>query len=262
MAEKSKFRKDSDLGFLQDADWQDLKVLASILINDFDGKQRRSQNLQSKLQRNKDEYGYTEPDLYEKSWKDIAGELQLFGGDTIVNTTRRKGVLYKEIVKDVAKKINANKESSANNTVEDIEKNILMEVFGEIPNKIDLDLLEAKLKEKGYLGLWAIKGDPIKFIKHNINKERILSGVSGVNGAIGLGKVVKYTKYVKYTKHVKSMAFAGRAFASTATVSPLGIAFGTALLAKDITSPAYRVTIPAVCIIAIMRIKHKPKNEF
>ncbi|WP_230656789.1 DUF3944 domain-containing protein [Psychrobacter sp. I-STPA10] len=256
MSKQKKFREDSGLGFLQDADWQDLKVLATILINDFDGKQRRSQSLKSKLQRNKDKYGYTESDLYEKSWKDIAEELQLFGGDTIVNITRGKGVLYEDIVKDVAEKININKENLANNTVEDIEKSILREVFGKIPNKIDLNLLESKLKEKGYLGIWAIKGDPINFIKHSINKKRILGGV---NGAMGVGKAVKYAKYAKYAK---SMTFAGRALASTATVSPLGIAVGTALLAIDITSPAYRVTIPAVCIIAIMRIKHKPKDEF
>jgi uncharacterized protein YaaW (UPF0174 family) len=46
----------------------------------------------------------TEDDLYKNSWKAIAAEIQLFGGDTVANLFRGKGVMYREVLEDVAKK--------------------------------------------------------------------------------------------------------------------------------------------------------------
>jgi hypothetical protein len=34
----------------------------------------------------------TEDDLYKNSWKAIAAEIQLFGGDTVVNLSEEKGL--------------------------------------------------------------------------------------------------------------------------------------------------------------------------
>ncbi|MBQ1425597.1 MAG: hypothetical protein IIZ03_01580, partial [Succinivibrionaceae bacterium] len=39
-------------------------------------------------------------DQYDKYWKRIAAEFQYFGGDSIVNTFRGSGVLYREILTD------------------------------------------------------------------------------------------------------------------------------------------------------------------
>ncbi len=46
-------------------------------------------------------------------------------------------------------------------------------------------------------------------------------------------------------------------------VNPFVAAATLPLTAKDITAPAYRITIPATCIVAMMRIKHEEnKNNY
>ena len=76
---------------------------------------------------------------YHKYWERIAEELQLFGGNTIVNIFRKgTGVLYREIVLDVAKHIKAS--INKNDIIENIED--------AIATKLTLDLLEKMSEEQ------------------------------------------------------------------------------------------------------------------
>ena len=72
---------------------------------------------------------------YQKYWQRIAEELQLFGGNTISNIFRGgSGVLYREILEDVAKeqKISFDKY----NTTVDIENKLILKVSEEIFNSL------------------------------------------------------------------------------------------------------------------------------
>lgn len=234
MATEAKFREDPDLAFLQYCDSQDLKLLSSTLIADSEGTEQWTGGLKSTLVKNMSLYP-TEDDLYKNSWKAIAAEIQLFGGDTMVNFVRGKGVVYREILKDVAGKtgVDFHKETSNINL---IEEKLLLTLFGRITQLNDLGFINKTLKDKGYLGLTSIKESPLQTIKNSVG------GGSGAAGGFlaGLNAAKNFIK-----------------------VNPIVAAATLPLTAKDITAPAYRVTIPAACIVAMMRIKHgKNKNDY
>jgi uncharacterized protein YaaW (UPF0174 family) len=97
-----KYQYDTDLEFLKDIPSPQLNNLVTILTTDEKGNPRILSAQLSKTAQYK---------LNEKSknwhncWQQIAAELQLFGGNSIVNTVRTYGVLYKEILKDVCDKL-------------------------------------------------------------------------------------------------------------------------------------------------------------
>ena len=90
-----KYREDPHLDFLGLCESEDLKILVEILSKARDGKERWTTSLLSE-----NEFEKCRGD-YKKIWKLIAGELQLYGGDSIANTLRRSGVLYSEILEDI-----------------------------------------------------------------------------------------------------------------------------------------------------------------
>ena len=89
------YRFDPDLEFLGSLSNDELKGLADILIYDPSDKEKRHSETLSTSEEYK-KYG----DQYDKYWKRIAAEFQYFGGDSIVNTFRGSGVLYREILTD------------------------------------------------------------------------------------------------------------------------------------------------------------------
>ena len=232
MANDSKFREDTDLAFLQYVDYRDLALLANYLITDSEGREQWTGQLKQTLSDRIREYG-TEEEVYKNSWMAIAAELQLYGGDTVVNLFRQKGVPYKEILQDVANKIGADfhKKSA---TTEQIEEKVLRKLFNRVTTLEDLEFINKTLKDKGYLGFSSLSESPWQTIKNGL-------GGGGTASATGLGGAV----------------FMGLKMAKNfIKVNPLTAVATAPLTAKDITAPAYRVTIPAVCIIAMMRIKH------
>lgn len=233
MATEAKFREDPDLAFLQYCDSQDLKLLANTLIADSEGTEQWTGGLKSTLVKNIRLYP-TEDDLYKNSWKAIAAEIQLFGGDTLVNFVRGNGVVYREILEDVANQTGVDFHK-ATVDINLLEEKLLRTLFGRITQLNDLGYINKTLKEKGYLGLTSIKESPLKTIKNSVG------GGSGTKGKLLTGLNVA-TNLIK--------------------TNPLLAAVTLPLTAKDITAPAYRVTIPTCCIVAMMRVKHeKNKND-
>ena len=236
MATEAKFREDPDLAFLQYCDTQDLKLLSNTLISDSEGTEQWTGSLKSTLVKNIGMYS-TEDDLYKNSWKAIAAEIQLFGGDTVVNLVRGKGVVYRELLEDVAKKtgVDFHKDTSDINL---LEEKVLRTLFGRITQLNELDFINKKLKEKGYLGLTSIKESPLKTIKNSLGGGTASGTAGGLLAGLNMAK-----NFIK--------------------VNPFVAAATLPLTAKDITAPAYRVTIPAACIVAMMRIKHEEnKNDY
>lgn len=223
MARLSKYREDKDLTFLQFSDYQDLKVLADILIKDIDGGEQWTGGLRKTIEEEKPRYK-DEKSLYQALWRAIVAELQLYGGDTLVNTVRGNGVLYEEILMDVIKKIGVDfvKDSS----IEELEERILLTLFNRVPDMCEMNELLKELREQGYLGITSLKSHPLNAVKQGMNVKKVASG---------------------------ALAFIPRVFA--------GASVGSLLVIHEITAPAYRITIPAVCAVAIMRKKYESSDK-
>lgn len=217
MAKASQYREDPNLTFLQFLDGKDLKLLADVLIYTY-GKQNNEKividkgatsfadlanailelgtetqwtgGLKNTLLKEK-QYYENEDELYKKNWQAIGAELQLFGGDTLVNTVRGNGVLYKEIVEDVASKLDIDYHKSIE--INELEEKILRNLFKRVVTLNDIDFIFETLKNSGYWGINYTETNPLKLL-----------------------------------------------------VKPF----------LGVSSPAYRVTIPAVCIVAILRHKY------
>jgi len=93
------YREDPDLEFLRYCDNDDLDVLHKYLTQDEDGYERLTEWL-TYNERYKKYY----PD-HQKYWDLIAEELQLYGGNTVMNLARGKGIPYREILMDVCDKM-------------------------------------------------------------------------------------------------------------------------------------------------------------
>lgn len=242
MSLEAKFREDKNLAFLQDADWQDLKILANALIKDHSGTEQWTGELKSTLVESLSMHSESEELAYKSIWKAIAAEIQLYGGDTLVNLARRKGVEYEEILHDVAKKIKVDfhKETTA---IDELEDRVLRKLFKRVTTLDELPQIYRTLEREGLLGLTSLTSDPWNTVKKGV-------GLGG-NTTAAAGA---------------SAIFAGlRILPQLAKVNPLVSAATLPLTLKDFSSPAYRVTIPAVCIIAMMRRKHDSnlyKDEF
>lgn len=209
MAKDSKFTSDPDLAFLQYLDAKSLKLLANTMIEDSEGREQWTGELKATINKNKKKYE-TEDLAYTNSWKAIAAELQLFGGDTVTNFFRGKGVLYAQILENVADKVGADYHKE-DTSIEQIEERILRTLFRRVTTLDDLDFIHNTLKEKGYLGLSSLSDKPVETIKN------------GAGSLISLG---------------------------LARLNPI---VGVASAAYMASGAAYRVTIPAVCIIAMLR---------
>ena len=228
MAKESKYINDPGLVFLKDADWKDLKLLAEALIQDFEGNEQWSGELKATLEKNKKVYPESEEMLYKNSWKAIAAEIQLFGGQTFVNLFRGQGVQYSEILNDVATKVNTDFHKD-DFDVSQLEEKILRTLFGKITSLTDLNEMNVILKNKGYLGFTSLLSNPLDTIKVNVGLE---------SGAKGVGAIAS--------------RFIG--FQAAMITAPI-------VAIHQVGSPAYRVTIPVVCIVAMLRIKFKLNQE-
>ena len=236
-----KYRDDEDLVFLKDCDNDDLKVLADILIYKKNGKKRFTQELADER-----DFRHCNGD-YQKVWDLIAGELQLYGGDSIVNMFRRwKGVPYREILENVCDKmgVNYNKKS----TTEKIEMNLIMKVVE--------DALEKMSEEE--------KRELVKEMKLDVEQPTVQVIIAALQAAIVAGGFRSY-QIALIIANAIARALLGRGLTITTNAmltrvmsifaGPVAIVINIVLTLPLITSAAYRVTIPATIQVAYMRQK-------
>lgn len=243
------YREDDDLAFLQYCTEEDVRQLAEYLIYDKDGEKRIASeiinNEQFKLR-------YGQPDKWKNCWKLVAGELQHFGGDSIVNLFRGNGVLYKEILSDVCDKLSV--KYSKSSLAYDIE-NLLIEKLTEM----SWEKMSIKEKEKVLDSMNipdGFKGSPLAFIIASIK-------------AGGVGSF----QWSSWLAQSASLAFGHAALSSLSLgaatfVGSRGVAaVAGPIAAIVITVPlisgaAYRVTMPSVIQIAYMRRKYEQEERF
>ncbi len=244
----SKYKEDPDLNMLSYADNEMLEVLVNYLLFDKDGGARVSEDLSSsetfkKAQKKGD---------YQSVWKYIATEVQHFGGDTLVNVFRGKGVEYKEILMDVCGKLSI-KVDESKQTIE-IEQAFLASVF----EKAWKDMTEEDRRD----------------FQESAGIDGRLAGpaaLAAMIAAINAGGFASYQVALLVANGVaKALTGKGLQLAANAGIArylavfagPVGIVITALLTVPMITGAAYRVTLPSVIQIAAMRQQLQYKECF
>ena len=239
-------RDDKDLNFLANVPSEKLDPLVQIITQKKNGKSRFSESLTSHslfIEHSPDHHQY---------WHNIADELQRFGANSIATAIRGKGVLYHEIVKDVAEKLEI--EVSKSDSVADIEQNILIQIV----TKSLAELSPQDLKDLT---------DELELETTDFTAQAV---------SIALGLAVKRRGFIAYKVAAivasavsKQLLGQGLKFGANMGISrtlgfilgPIGWTVTGAWTAADIAGPAYRVTIPAVIQIALLRAQQGQEDK-
>lgn len=241
------YRFDPDLEFLGKISSDDLDGLVTTLTHDQDGGVRLTEQLTTSV-----EYKRHFPD-HSKYWELVAAEVQGFGANTFATLIRGgKGVLYKEVLTDVCDKVKVNYKSESK--VELIEQNLMMKIIEDAVEKMTPEEVREMAQEAGVANYQALSKDAAMaafiaiFRAGGFKSFQILAIV--VNAVLkaligrGLGFVAQGTMM------------------RTASIltGPVGWAITGLWTAFDVASPAYRVTIPAVIQIIVLRQKQIVDN--
>lgn len=235
------YRSDPDLNFLSKCTDNDLNDLVKVLIYDKDGETRFTEELTSS-----ENYKAYHP-KHSMYWQDIAAEVQTFGGNSFVNMFRGGGVLYKEVLCDVCDKIKINYNEKSK--TERIEQQLLGKILEDALEKMspsDLKNLADRLGLDNTQGITS----------------QVLTGSFLAIFRLGGFKSYQLTLIV-VNAVLKALIGRGLSFAGNVALTriagyltgPIGWVITGLWTAADIAGPAYRVTIPAVVIIAALRQK-------
>ena len=176
---------------------------------------------------------------------EIAAEIQTFGGNSIANIFRGSGVPYRKIVGNVAKRVKANFHASAD--VGTIEQQVLLTLLEKAYEKMSEDERRELLRGLGVEGASGLPAAlPIMAIQASIR----VAGFAAYRLAVIVANAV-------------ARALLGRGLsvaANAALTRAIGVVAGTigwALTALwtaiDVARPAYRVVIPCVVQVALIR---------
>lgn len=240
---KLAYIKDQDLEFLSQLDSSDLDDLVICLTQDKDGKSRISEELT--MTENYKKY-YPNHQHY---WQEIAAELQCFGANTIATMFRGgKGVPYKEILCDVCDKLKVNYNKDSSTLV--IENNLLMKILTDAVEKMSPQELKELAEASGV---------------KNVSNLNAQSMVAIFQTAFKAGGFKSYQLTLIVVNAV-AKALTGRGLSLIANnmltkvlkvvTGPIGWVVTGLWTVYDIAGSAYRVTIPAVLYIALLRQKH------
>ena len=232
------YRQDADLAFLEEVPSDDLHYLVEILTKREEGGSRVTEELTQSQ-----EYLLHSPD-HHKYWELIAAEIQCFGANTFMTMFRGEGVLYEEVLQDVCDKMDVNYNKNA--SVQSIEMNLLMKV------------LENSMAEMSPSELKKVCKD-LDLKTTTYTSEAV---VVALQTAIRMGGFAPYKVAVIVANAVvKTLIGRGLSIAANVTLTrvmgifagPVGWILTAGWTLIDIAGPAYRVTIPAVIMIAYLR---------
>jgi uncharacterized protein YaaW (UPF0174 family) len=236
------YREDEDLVFLSKCTDSDLNGLVECLIYDKDGETRWTEELTIT-----ETYKAYKPQ-HSRYWREIAAEVQCFGGNTFATLIRGgKGVKYKEVLIDVCSKMKVN--YNKNSSVEKIEQCLLLKVLQDALEKMTSEELKEFASE---IGVKNTSG---------LTPETLVTAFQVIFKAGGF-KSYKLTLIIA-NSILKALIGRGLSFGGnillTRTMAvltgPIGWAITAAWTLIDVGGTAYRVTIPAVIQIAALRSK-------
>ena len=235
------YRQDPDLEFLADVPSDDLDALVRILTKDKDGNVRLTEELTTH-----DRYKEFSPDHHEY-WDLIAAEIQRSGGNTLATLARGgKGVLYREVLTDICDKMKVNYNRGA--SVEAIEFYLLTKVLTDSMKEMSPEELEAVCDD--------LDLSPMRYTPEAVT--------IALQVAIRLGGFLPY-KIALIVANAVVKALIGRGLSlvmnaalvrlMSAFAGPIGWTLSAAWLLVDIAGPAYRITVPAVIMVAYLRLE-------
>ena len=251
-----KYREDPGLKFLAMCDNDDVSNLAQILIYDTDGTMRHTSSILTDegFSKHRDD-----PQKWVKSWQIVAGELQLYGGDSVVNLFRGTGVLYEEILSDVCERLGVKLGSEDKEIVQKEEK-LIEFLANKAWDKMDEAQCAEFLKKLHLIELWRDSSDlsPARLALSSGGAAAMLlyEYVTGAMlASLGAGAVARFAGPL-------AAQFIGTRLGAAAFAGPLAMVLGVALTVPMLSGAAYRVTMPAVIQIAYMRKKYLERDLF
>ena len=237
-------RPDFDLQFFQFCDNNDLRTLCNIIMYDNDGKIRLNERLSTC-----DNYLACYPDKMVGMWKDIAAELQSYGGNTVINLFRGHGPAYENIVRDVCKQMHVDGITKYD-TAEEMEQKLLVAVSKKAIGDLDESQARSIMDEYG-----------IRNYEHS--KAGLLAALAAmliVNKRLFVFVIETVMRMVSRILVGRGIMYAGMGVFSRGLgmlFGPIGWILMGGWAVWDILGPAYRVTIPAVIQVAYMRVKYQ-----
>ena len=287
MTEIDLIDNDMDLvPLLNVCDNEELDPLVGIIL----GKDK-SGRISSELDKT-DIYKKNQPD-HSKYSKEIAAEIQKFGGHTIVNIIRGSGVVFKEIVYDVAKRIKVKfdgNEKLYTLRTEDIEAKVMLKIVQKAWKKMDeierYDFIKYLIKNSEFdfedIEISSINQKDLSDVLNKINKcERIdltqkeLEKIDQIFKNLPIEEFLTNVRIMSnpITMYYMTMIIARASFLvldiaipailtqlESAAFGPIAWTVASVLLLIDIPGPAFRVTIPSVFYVAYLRQKYKIKK--
>lgn len=237
---------DKNLAFLQFASNNDLRTLCDILSLNDNGEFRMNEQLSGT-----DSYINCYPHNMVGMWKDLAYELQTFGGNTFVNLFGRqgRGPAYECIVNDVCRKVGIKVQRHAD--CEEME-HLLIEFFTE---KALGNMSETELR-----GICEELGITHKKQMTKTALIAIIIATRKISMRAYLFIMQLIMSFVeRFLVSRTFLVLTGGLLSRSLNIltGPIGTAALTGYTLWEIAGPAYRVTIPAVLQVAMMRVIYK-----
>lgn len=234
--------QDKDLTFLATCQNEDLRTLCDILTYNKEGEVRLSEQLT-----NSDAYINCYPERMNQMAREIGEELRKYGSNT-VKTFCRKGEAdsYEIILRRVCKRMNV--KVSDNDSTIAMEQELLTSICEQTTRELSDEELR-NLADKA--------GIPHKSLNHQMLVSAILFAIR--RNSYLLTEMIYYVT-VRIANMLlgrwiamMGMSTVGRYLSIAA--GPIGWAALAGWTISDIASPAYRVMIPAVIMVASMRFR-------
>jgi len=200
-------------------------------------------------------YNEYNPD-HVKYADEIAAEVQKFGGNTIANIMRGgKGVSYKRIVCDVADKLKIN--YNKKHDIDLIEQQILLKVLEKSWEKMSTDEKESLLT-----GVMADTKEIHGY--REFPMAALQAAIIAGGGYVSYRLSLVVANAIAGTTLQRGVTFATSAALSrwvTAFAGTVGLGITALWALFDVSGPAYRVTVPCVLHIAMLRQLHILKDS-
>ncbi len=229
--------QDPDLLFLSECDNDQLKTLVEILVFDKDGKKRITEQLSGTKAFNE-----SYPQNIKAILPQIVKEIQLFGGNSLLNIIRGHGVPYRTILEDVSDRMKVNYNKKLSTPL--LERELL--------RKVAVTVVEKMTEED------------IRKYDENLDKKRFLNIIMSGNGAAIMTVIaVVVTQISKQAAARGALMLFGRVLAprAIAMAVPVLNVLATLFTIVDIAAPAYRVTVPFVLSTAFLRYQLESPSD-
>ena len=201
-------------------------------------------------------------DVYEKHHHhhhycdEIAAEIQQFGGNTLLNIVRGTGVTYDKIVQDVAKRLKVAFDKDIDDA-SSIEMRIHMKIMQKAWDKMSYEEKKELLTDLGLAKILAAgipKAMPLAAIQTAINAGGFAAYSTGLKLTLNVANAAAKLVLGKGLQLGTNAAIAsGTTRIMSFLAGPIGWAISGILTIIQLAGPAYRVTIPCVLHIGMLR---------